>query len=798
MNLETELYEHHASIPLQGEINSETIERCVSDMKELITRYSYSRIEVAISSPGGRADSMLYFIDAMDSWRGLATIDTRGRTHAASAAAIILSLGNRRIAEHTTQLCYHSCRIHTSEGAVLTAPGAKYLGNRLQYQDEKMAERLAERAVQIPKRAWIDYLESERQVAFHSSGLDEQKFCARLFDMRKDRRDEPSQDGEWKLSTLMIKLLKDEEFSTSKLAEIYRNLFDLDVSIPPVAAKMLGLIDAVGKEDAAFARESENGVPEIENTVVGDERSFVKKVLDAGGALPVWEWRELYPDGMPYDQLRCHVLIQGETGSGKSKSGVLPILKAVLKTSENDGERPGVGAVLVIDPKREFGPCLQREQDRGNVKVRNLVDHECEAGERFRLNLMANESSALSDRSDENRYLSEARNVLTKVASIVPDHAAASSLLGKSTLRSAGVNAYWDNQGTSLSLVYLALAMMWLDCVRDSTDRDAFSGACPDPLREVADDFVLDVKKRKNIIFLAYSLLSSLEKKNLFCELGRLLDKDEFGNVLRKHVGVGAIKAWKREYQTFKNPAGGDKRLWYSTLSCAQESLGVFSEPALSETLYFGCEPIIDGDRAYLDLQAVVSADKSVPEILRYCPDLKRGQGALVGKALKASFFNAVLMDPDRSDPNTSDELPLVGYVADECHRFITADAMHGEQSYLDTCRSFGGFCVLACQSTESLKHALSQIEAPAQIESAVSILTQNTATKLYFRSTDTGYLENLKRLLPPGRWGSMLDRRPLFTLDRGECMAVLQDGRVRRTRLDWVDDRSVDERSIV
>lgn len=43
--------------------------------------------------------------------------------------------------------------------------------------------------------------------------------------------------------------------------------------------------------------------------------------------------------------------------------------------------------------------------------------------------------------------------------------------------------------------------------------------------------------------------------------------------------------------------------------------------------------------------------------------------------------------------------MPLVGYVADECHGFATADEVHDEQSFLDTCRSFGTFCVLACQS---------------------------------------------------------------------------------------------------
>ena len=56
--------------------------------------------------------------------------------------------------------------------------------------------------------------------------------------------------------------------------------------------------------------------------------------------------------------------------------------------------------------------------------------------------------------------------------------------------------------------------------------------------------------------------------------------------------------------------------------------------------------------------------------------------------ALKASFFEAVLAEPARV--RAEPDLPLVGYVADEFHRFVTSDAVHGEQSFLDTCRSHG------------------------------------------------------------------------------------------------------------
>ena len=47
-----------------------------------------------------------------------------------------------------------------------------------------------------------------------------------------------------------------------------------------------------------------------------------------------------------------------------------------------------------------------------------------------------------------------------------------------------------------------------------------------------------------------------------------------------------------------------------------------------------------------------------------------------MGKTLKALFFESVLMDKDRE--RAGHTLPLVAYVADEFHRFITADRLHG------------------------------------------------------------------------------------------------------------------------
>ena len=146
--------------------------------------------------------------------------------------------------------------------------------------------------------------------------------------------------------------------------------------------------------------------------------------------------------------------------------------------------------------------------------------------------------------------------------------------------------------------------------------------------------------------------------------------------------------------------------------------------------------------------------------------------------ALKASFFEAVLAEPARIEPRP--DLPLVGYVADEFHRFVTSDAVHGEQSILDTCRSHGALCVLATQSTRSIAHALSLGGAGRDTNDAsLDILLANTATKYLFRSTDAETAARVAALSHhrPG-FAPAAAGRPLATLAPGECYVALADGR--------------------
>lgn len=227
-----------------------------------------------------------------------------------------------------------------------------------------------------------------------------------------------------------------------------------------------------------------------------------------------------------------------------------------------------------------------------------------------------------------------------------------------------------------------------------------------------------------------------------------------------------------------------------------------FARPGVERVVYFGCERAVrepreglreeSGTKAQgnaepgrlLDFRESVSSREGAGTVYVYQPSRQR-HDELIAKACKSLFFEAVLDSKERSEPDHS--MPLAGYIADEFQRFVTADAEHGEQSFLDVCRSFGAFAVLACQSIASLRYALCDLESDSEKRnSAIDIICNNTATKLFFRSTDQETVGRVRTVSPLTSSGhSVIDIRPLSTLKAGECYASFPDGRFERVQIE-------------
>ena len=236
--------------------------------------------------------------------------------------------------------------------------------------------------------------------------------------------------------------------------------------------------------------------------------------------------------------------------------------------------------------------------------------------------------------------------------------------------------------------------------------------------------------------------------------------------------------------------ARNDLQHYTSLFAFAKPTFGDFGESGPARALFFGCEPFLTargaaGERVEAEsLFADAINSENGGTIYVYQPSLGHGKDTLVARALKAQFFEAVLSDKKRQE-NGSD-MPLVAYVADEFHRFITSDVVHGEQSYFDTCRSFGAFCVVASQSMSSLYHALAGDSYTNKDQSAVEILLNNTGTKLFFRTTDRALHRTIDRLCPvTPSLPKATQVRPPSSLRPGECYAVVTDGRFLRCRID-------------
>ena len=161
---------------------------------------------------------------------------------------------------------------------------------------------------------------------------------------------------------------------------------------------------------------------------IGDGNPVTRKpraATDEGG-LSVPEWSSLYPGGrVPRYALTRHTLILGESGSGKTVSGVLPVLAAILR------EGSPVSCALVIDPKWDLFPIMRRVAG-ANCEVRLL-----RAGEDS-INIMSGSRSVAAEVS-AGQWLEAARKILARAATFADSPA--KIFAGRSA--SSARNAFW-------------------------------------------------------------------------------------------------------------------------------------------------------------------------------------------------------------------------------------------------------------------------------------------------------------------------------------------------------------------
>ena len=701
-------------------LTSENCINLIDRIRSLRDDYFFSEVQLRLSSPGGEASALQYFLgESRELCASGFRIDTHAVTRVASAAAIMLSLGDVRTAHPKALLLYHTGRLPGVDGA-LTARGAASIANILGEVDGEIIGLLAERAAQSPPPSGDTPME---------------RFAAGDWTIIGKLA-----PGNAKRPATAVRQFRKRVASafaggTKKLHALYEDFCALDVPVTPCMAQELGLIDSVG-----------DGEPEAG-----------ERAADPGLTIPQWE--ALWPGGrVPRSALTRHTLVLGESGSGKTASGILPVLSAIVRDSAP------VSCALVIDPKCELLSIVERMAGPG-VQVRLLqpgVDS---------LNLMSGPRSVADDVA-AGRWMTAARKMLARSAGFT--QSAARVLAGKAA--SSPRMAFWENGGSRLASSALALSLM-------ISQEDQFAkllAATPSnsPERHQLVSFgrfagMVDGRKGAppgSALAVGARVLDSYFTNPSYAKLMiDLLDEEDDNEEL----------AELRREVNYQAESKGAEGQFFGMLGEARLCFCPFADPAPARSLFFG----VEGVTPTVDFTTAVDAQGKRTVFV-----LQPGDGdgdALIAKVLKARFFEAVLASEARRERGA--EMPLVCYVADEFHRFVTSDETHGEQSFLDRARSFGAGCLLATQSDASVRHALSVAGEPSP-GTALRLLLTNSATKLCFRSTEAGVRNLLDGLSPGAGPNRVTVLRPPSSLRPGECYASLPDGRFERRQLKQVD----------
>ena len=717
----------------------------------LVDLYFYLYVEVVISSLGGNVAALDYYLAAV---RCLRARGVRLRTYAvdtaSSAAAIMLSLADERVAEPGARLLYHAVRSPV-QGLVTASQSAEIHADLIGH-DARFIARLAERAVRDARGVRSVPSEAEpSDLPVLDRLLGAKVVCAA--------------NGSRRARTLARALGRDvakalRQGDTMYFARLYQTLFALDTAISPKLAVTLRLIDHVGRPEPS------------------------QPYAVAAPAITIPEWRALCPPdgGIARELLLRNLLALGETGSGKTLSFILPILFALLRLPLGR-----FGGAFVIDPKRELAPVLQRAMP-GRVHLLRPAD--------LVVNVMAGSTQALLSDLSAGLWLTAAHRILLRMASFVPNSPA---YVLAPHLPTNSNDEFFCREGTALLATVLAFVLAvtapgtstpedW-SVDEDWLDADADALAWLRALRLRAQG----AQGRRGVNALA------LASWALAGELVQPPSEDDSVPVERRwlfaRVARRATSLWPSDFgetpelldqvHRYWTPMVSIDRQYAGVLATARSACAEFAQAGAATRLYFGCEPGYRPDQASApahDFPRLVSRDASGAVVL-FQPG-RDPLDTLLALSLKALFFEAVLSDPDRVRGGA--DLPLVAYVADEFHRYVSSDPLHGEQSFLDTCRSFGAFCALACQSVASVEHALACGAGDGtQDRAAVEILWTNCASKVFFRSTDPKTAARLDDLSPyrPGLAG-VTRVRPPSTLAPGECYAATADGRFQRRQL--------------
>ena len=384
----------------------------LADVLDTVTEhYYYATIELLVASPGGDTRALRHIVDALDRKRAEGVrLVTRVPWEAASCAAVLACLGDVRVAGPQARLTFHCSRV--SNVAQLTAQDSAHIGGVLRRVDAALLRLLVDRTLRDP---------AGPDATMRDGALDaDRAVLTRLWPMTARARRRPSPPRALKK---LARAVRDRDRDT--LGRLYRTVFDCECPVSSPLAHTLYLIDRVGDAEPEPQAKSPSG--------------------PTGLRIP--EWSALFPpDGdVPRAVLTRHTLALGESGSGKTRSAIIPAIAALARAAPEQA-----GAALVIDPKCELLPVLSAlaPQRLHHVRTGGVA-----------INLMAGPRWSIAADLAAGRWLSGATRILCRAASFVPSSPA------QVLMDHAGgghTAEFFNREGTSLALTLLAFVLMLL------------------------------------------------------------------------------------------------------------------------------------------------------------------------------------------------------------------------------------------------------------------------------------------------------------------------------------------------
>lgn len=456
----------HRLIRINSDITDEVVYEVIDHLVEAKEVYQYPKAVIEISSPGGAIPSLDYFLERMKLIRsdGSFLIETQALTSCASAAAVILSMGDRSYASPTGKLQYHYSRASMEGNRGITAQYAKSLRKQLDEIDHNMIDRIWEwrgpRIAQKVKEKFkgcVPLPMKEEKGGWREIRWENEPILNELY----KRLLEPLVTDEIMTRKDVNRVLKGDEveiIGKEKIwyTSLWKSLFRLDMEIEPKWAEMFGLIDEVGFHFNSNLHPRDGG-----NTT-------------QTGALHVShfeipEWKNLGADRLPEDEPLRHYFFVGETGSGKSASGILPLTRALLRGSSsqivsnslrkdmpmsNSSSRPNL---LIIDPKQEIvHELLASESEKPRkVDLNKNFSIKDDEDNRVIINIGAREANRSSGPRGD--LLEEADRILLRLAQLEPG-SRIGSYFGKGE---HGGNKDWDRRGVQ-HIKYAVGFVLWL------------------------------------------------------------------------------------------------------------------------------------------------------------------------------------------------------------------------------------------------------------------------------------------------------------------------------------------------